>query len=346
MRWLIFIVLLLVLLVLVFAAISSNNKFSLSSENLLSQITEAVTPLPPLPKYETIHAIYLTAGTAESDRMEKIIKLVKRSMSESAPELVLNAAIIDVQDAQGNFLLDSEIKTVVRRLRFLKIFPIARIVVFQNNQYAQAHPDQTFKFASSEEANLYRDEGGRHWLDPADQRNWEYIWSLTKQAAAAGFGEINFDYIRYPEKGQREIIQQFSIWIKDKLKAEYPEAQLTADLFGYTFLRERDIGVGQDAAELAKIFDFIYPMIYPSHYDPGNFGFDNPADHPYEVMFKTLEQRPDIKNVRPWIQDFNLGAIYTPEMVRAQMKAITDFGLNHGWLIWNPNNKYREEIFN
>ena len=50
-------------------------------------------------------------------------------------------------------------------------------------------------------------------------------------------------------------------------------------------------------------------------------------------------------NIRPWIQDFNLGAIYTPEMVRLQMKAIADMGLTRGWMVWNPNNKYREAIF-
>ena len=40
-----------------------------------------------------------------------------------------------------------------------------------------------------------------------------------------------------------------------------------------------------------------------------------------------------------------LGAFYTPEMVRLEIQAVTDAGLTNGWAVWNPNNKYRKEIF-
>ncbi len=59
---------------------------------------------------------------------------------------------------------------------------------------------------------------------------------------------------------------------------------------------------------------------------------------------------------RPWIQDFNLGATYTPEMVRAQINAIYDAGCAPapsstprtapcsdaitGWMVWNPSNVF------
>ena len=119
-------------------------------------------------------------------------------------------------------------------------------------------------------------------------------------------------------------------------------------------MRNFDVGIGQSVVEMAQIFDDICPMVYPSHYDAGNFDFENPAEHPYEVVYKTLENGKEIfikkekpfSNIRPWIQDFNLGAIYTPEMIRDQMRAIKDAGLIRGWMIWNPNNKYREAIFN
>ena len=330
------------------------NDLALTNDDLLTRLAEVIAPLPPLPHYQEIHALYLTASTARSPMAEGIIKLIKKTQAGAESSLALNALVIDVQDSQGNFLLDADLKTLVRRLRFLKIFPIARLVVFQNNQYAKALPDQALNFTSYEDVKLYQDEGGRYWLDPANQENWEYIWDLARQIAEAGFGEINLDYVRYPEQGQRQVIEDFSRWLREKLKTEFPEVQLTADVFGYTFLRERDIGVGQDVGELAKIFDFIYPMTYPSHYSAGNFGFDNPAEHPYEVVYKTLEARPDIKNIRIWVQDFHLGADYTPEMVRQQMKAAEDFSARggvaspsqfYGWLIWNPRNQYRKEIF-
>ena len=137
------------------------------------------------------------------------------------------------------------------------------------------------------------------------------------------------------------------------MKKAHPQVRVTADIFGYTFMRERDLGIGQSAPALAAIFDDVCPMIYPSHFAPGNFDFQNPADHPYEVMKLTLEKGKEIfkkagqpfTNIRPWLQDFNLGADYTPEMVRTQMRAIADAGLSAGWLIWNPRNAYREAIF-
>ncbi len=51
---------------------------------------------------------------------------------------------------------------------------------------------------------------------------------------------------------------------------------------------------------------------------------------------------------RPWIQDFNLGATYTADMVEQEMKAITDAAsstpeLLSGWMLWNPSNVYTKE---
>ena len=45
------------------------------------------------------------------------------------------------------------------------------------------------------------------------------------------------------------------------------------------------------------------------------------------------------KKFRPWIQDFNLGAVYDASKVRAEIKASRDAGAS-GWLLWNPRNVY------
>ena len=108
-------------------------------------------------------------------------------------------------------------------------------------------------------------------------------------------------------------------------------------------------------------------MIYPSHYVSGNFGFDNPAEHPYEVILGTIEKgkaqlrekiisgigtttpafvdpifEKDLEKLRPWLQDFNIGAMYDGEMIRKEKQAVYDSGLTAGWLLWNPRNVYTE----
>ena len=52
-----------------------------------------------------------------------------------------------------------------------------------------------------------------------------------------------------------------------------------------------------------------------------------------------------IKNLRPWLQDFNIGAKYDADMVRREKQAVYDAGLTSGWLLWNPNNVYTEGAF-
>jgi len=76
-------------------------------------------------------------------------------------------------------------------------------------------------------------------------------------------------------------------------------------------------------------------------------GYTNPSAYPYEVVNHALSSavnktkliNQDIKKIRPWLQDFDLGATYTKEMVRAQMKATYDNGLS-SWMLWDPSNKY------
>ena len=44
--------------------------------------------------------------------------------------------------------------------------------------------------------------------------------------------------------------------------------------------------------------------------------------------------------LRPWLQDFSIGKVdYTPDMVRAQIQATYDSGLN-SWMLWNASNNY------
>jgi hypothetical protein len=107
------------------------------------------------------------------------------------------------------------------------------------------------------------------------------------------------------------------------------------------------MGIGQVWEKALPYFDYLAPMVYPSHYPSGQDGFKNPADHPYEIINKALSGAvkktnaagQDVHKIRPWLQDFNLGANYTGDMIRLEMKAVYDNGLN-SWMLWDPRNKY------
>lgn len=148
------------------------------------------------------------------------------------------------------------------------------------------------------------------------------------------------------------MLQSFFSYLRDSLKKT--GAKLSVDLFGMTTTAENDMGIGQVFEYALPYFDYVSPMVYPSHFPSTWNGFANPAEHPYEVVKLAMvrgierEQLLNISNglatstpskLRPWLQDFNLGAVYGPDQVRAQIQATYDVGLT-SWMLWNAGNKY------
>jgi hypothetical protein len=124
----------------------------------------------------------------------------------------------------------------------------------------------------------------------------------------------------------------------------------SADIFGLTTTDTSDLGIGQLLESALDNFDYISPMVYPSHFADGTYGIAKPAEKPYEIISIAMkkavaraEEHGVLKDkLRPWLQDFDLGARYTPEMVRAQIQATYDSGLT-SWMLWDPANSYTEK---
>ena len=136
-------------------------------------------------------------------------------------------------------------------------------------------------------------------------------------------------------------------------KVENNRLKISADIFGMVTTAKDDMGIGQLLEDTFPYFDYIMPMVYPSHYPVTFQGFKNPAEHPYEVVHFAMKEAVSRATVastttsklRPWLQDFDLGADYGPAEVRAQIKATNDVGLN-SWILWSPSNKYTKSALN
>ncbi|PIR44228.1 hypothetical protein COV23_01030 [Candidatus Wolfebacteria bacterium CG10_big_fil_rev_8_21_14_0_10_31_9] len=299
-----------------------------------------------------IRAIYVTAPVALTPIwMNKLIELTKKTE--------INAMVINVKDGDTTYLTP-KMTAVVKKIKENNIYPIARIVVVQDNGLVKTRPDLALKTASGK---IWMEKNYK-WVDPSSKEVWDYNLNISLKALDIGFEEINFDYFRFPASGalndivypyykeetpKSNAINKFAKYLVDNIHNADHKAVVSLDIYGYTFLKD-DIGIGQNLSSLAIYFDVISPMVYPSHYTPGNFGFKNPAQHPYQVVLKTLKKglatlqsNPEVnKNlkIRPWIQDFNMGAIYNVDMVNKQKQAIKDAGLEYGWMSWNPSNIY------
>lgn len=353
-----------IFLLLIFAAASGlywfgnfSHDYSWEAEQRESPeatVAAIIEPMPPLKIPETVRAIYVTAPAAmNSIRVNYLIDLAKSTE--------INAMVINVKDNSethlGQWMAD-----LVRKLRKEGVYPIARIVVFQDNYIAQSRPDLVLK---NPDGSIFG-KTGYQWLDPASKEIWNLNAETAIKALELGFMEINFDYFRFPDgkvdditypiydysKPKREIIEEAAAYINSRVKAAQPEAVISLDIFADTFLRPIDIGIGQKLTGLASHFDVIAPMIYPSHYASGNFGFDNPADKPYEVVRQTLlagkkqlEGAGLDVEIRPWIQDFDMGAIYDRQKIQDQIRAIEDVGYQSGWMSWNPSVFYARDKY-
>lgn len=327
---------------------------------------------------ETVKGIYMTSWIASSKKLrDPVVNVIDTTEA--------NAIVIDIKDYSGKVsfeLNDPDLKALnvsehripdidsfIEELHQKGIYVIGRVAVFQDPYLSIEKPEMAVK--RKDNGEVWKDNKGISWIDAGSEEYWKYIVALSKESYARGFDEIQFDYIRFPSDGDMEnitypfsegkkksdVLASFFKYLYDNLSpAGIP---ISADLFGMTTTVNTDLGIGQRLEDAFSYMDFVSPMVYPSHYPPTWDGFQNPAEHPYEVIRDSMQgaidkvnalksatstpadirSRVGVKQLRPWIQDFNLGADYGPTEVKAELQSAHDLGLD-SWLIWNPSNKY------
>ncbi|MDH5373683.1 MAG: hypothetical protein OEX97_12140, partial [Acidimicrobiia bacterium] len=249
----------------------------------------------------------------------------------------------------GNYLLEDVVATMADHGLYL----IGRIVTFQDPTAARAAPELAV-WDSSRGAPY--EKNGQYFLDPTDPVAQQYALDLAVEACQAGFDEIQFDYVRFPDGfGSSAVFdggastETRPIVIRDFLSQAgdllHPHGcAVAADIFGFITSTTGDGGIGQQLEELARVTDVLSPMLYPSHYSEGWFGFAVPNDHPGPVIAAALDDglaRLDSTAVfRPWIQDF----LYNSTQVRAEIDAAESRG--SGWMLWNVFSRFSEGALN
>lgn len=321
-----------------------------------------------------VKGVYVTVNTASSANLDKLIQL--------ADETEINAFVIDVKDDYGNMLFHTkaaslfcpeankgapvkDIRALIRKLKEKNIYTIARIVTFKTPNYAMRYPELAITDTAS--GDIYQSSDGLHWASAFDRQLWRYNVEVAKEAAEAGFNEIQFDYVRFPDaKPSVETRLDYkNTWEESKVLAIYRylrfaraelepyKVYIAADTFGWTASSIGDENIGQHWESLANVVDYNCPMMYPSHYGTGNFGLAVPDANPYATISAGIQdaQKRDANlatpgTLRPWIQDFTARWVrgyikYGPEEVRAQIQALEDNNV-HEFLLWNAANRYTQ----
>jgi hypothetical protein len=332
-------------------------------------------------------SLYVTAAVASNhDLLMKFFDTIDNTE--------LNAIVIDLKsdlrDDLGLVYYDSQVP-IVKELKTSRpnmdlaailaeakkrgIYTIARVHIFSHdNILAEAKPEWAAKDRST--GGVFADYPGPgihyDWLDPWNRNVWDYNIQLSVEAAHMGFDEINYDYIRFPSL-------EFDVSDKDRLELSKPDATteekfanivemlkqsqaainaagayLSVDVFGVAAWEPSNL-IGQDIGRMGEYTDYVCPMVYPSHFWPGALNFDNPAQHPYEIILDSMQKGAKQMvgkraMLRPWLQDFTLTWVpkdqiveYGPNEVRAQIKAAEDFGQAGGWMLYDSANQYTVE---
>ena len=327
----------------------------------------ASTPSPESPKppawSKPVHGVHLTGWGAGSPKARKALI---RNMQAAG----LNAVVIALKEYDGYIFVRDvplahetgsyvnaipDLPACVREFKDAGIYTIGRIVLFKDNHLARRRPDLAVRTPGG---GIWANAKGVAWVDPYRREVWDYNLDIASRAAAAGFDEIQFDYVRFPSDGNTRLcrysrkdhtdhsanqnLNAFLTAARERLKPL--GVKLSICVFGMTTTDDSGMGIGQHISDLTRQVDFVSPMMYPSHYHKGIYGLKNPNREPYKtIQYGTRDAvarlGADAWRLRPYFQDFSLGFRYHEEQVRAQILAAARQGVTN-WILWNPQNRY------
>jgi hypothetical protein len=321
-----------------------------------------------LPKDGVVRGLYVRGSTAGAKTFPGFLdRVVAHGM---------NAIVLDVKDYDGLLTFPSRVplanesgavheppmRSYARAVRLAHqkgVRVIARVSCFNDQLMSKAHPGMAIRGISG---HVYRNG----WLDPKNEQAQAYAIDLVKEALDAGVDEIQLDYVRFPVIGMKnidfgldtkadpdakiDVITRFVERVHSVTKGR--GVPLSLDVFGViAFGKRPDLqNLGQDPAELAKHAEYLSAMVYPSHFDPGFMGMEEPGNHPelvgmgVKAMRSGMEERgldlDKVAKIRPWLQAMrhkssSYGAGYVQDEIRTGDRAGAS-----GWLLWNPGQVY------
>jgi hypothetical protein len=302
-------------------------------------------------------------------------RTLRESALALAKETEINSLVIDVKGDRGvitykssiplaseigaqRLVIIKDIRGLIQSLREKGIYTVARIVVFKDEVLGSARPDLTVK---TQDGRVFHDRENLAWVDPSRKEVWDYNINIAVEAAQNGFDEIQFDYVRFPDrKGllfavantEENRVKYISGFLGEAKRRLAPyNVFVAADIFGYVSWNLNDTQIGQKIEQLASCVDYISLMLYPSGFQFGIPGYRNPVAHPYEIVSLTLKRARERANIpanrfRPWLQAFKDYAFdrrhFSGPEIRSQIKAADEFG-SGGWMLWNPRNIYKSD---
>lgn len=298
----------------------------------------------------------------------------------------LNAVVLNIKSGDGGITIPTTVQCVdtvksnanrftdmaalLKQLKGYGIYTIARVTTFQDDMLAEYNSSE--HAIRKTDGTIWLDDNYSAWVDAFDEWVQKYNIAVAKEAALIGFDEINFDYVRFPE-GRKwgtyykeyclnhnitrsdEIIRGF---LEEAYEALQPyNVNVSADVFGLVARQwdsEDCLKIGQNWYQIATVVDYICPMIYPSHYSTGWYGFEYPDMNPYGMVkgamkdsIERISSTAGDCKVRLWVQDFTAKYLYNSDniyyygydQIYGEILAMREFG-EFTYSFWNNGINY------
>lgn len=321
------------------------------------QVPVTVIPRHPL---RPVRSVHVTARAwADDELREGVLHLVRANK--------INAVELDLKDEGGIVGWNADVayarelgaveeiydlQVAVDRLHEMGVRVIGRLVCFRDPIHARAawNAGRRSEVVQSPDGRPFALYGGfTNFADPAVRK---YNVDLAVAAARLGVDEILYDYVRRPDgpiasmrfpglRGRPE--QAIARFLVESRRALADTGALVgASVFGVSATRPEE--VAQHIPSMARALDYVSPMLYPSHWGPGEYGVADPNGSPYAIVRRSLadfirQTRGTGARVVPWLQDFSFGRRYGAAEVAAQIRAVRDSDLEE-FILWDAGVTY------
>ena len=332
---------------------------------------------------EACYSLYLNISPKVLGNIESYISFAKKTK--------INTFVIDIKDnecpgykaeAMAKYSptnhryagsgKENMYKNAVKRLHEEGFYVVGRITCFKDSHLVRDHAH----VAITEKATGKPFKHNKaYWPSPYERQVWQFNVELAKEAVRKfGFNEINFDYVRFPDRMTKveklidyhnkyneskvQAIQRFVQYACDEIHAE--GAYVSVDVFGEAANPGYTTAYGQYWPAISNICDAICGMPYPDHFSNGYYGIKKPWNHPYEIL-KAWGERvqarqkvtPTPAAVRTWIQAYPVmrhvdknGLRYDAEDVEKEIRGLYAAGLTGGYTTWHSGSnleKYKAQ---
>ncbi|MDP8936869.1 MAG: putative glycoside hydrolase [Actinomycetota bacterium] len=322
---------------------------------------EVIVPV----RYPGGHGVHVTAAAWGFEPIRRgVLGLIDAGL--------ISTVQLDLKDESGVIGFDSQLPLAVRvgavrpeyrlkdalaELERRGVRVIGRIVAFRDAPLARWawENDRRDWVVQDAAGGMLSTYGG--FTNPAHPDVHRYNVDIAVEAADAGVDDILWDYVRRPEGDPASMVIPGLVVPGGRQTTSDAVVEFLAS--AGTVLRERCVhqgasvfgiaadrpdAVGQDVPRISRHVDYVAPMLYPSHWVPGEYDVANPNRQPFDIVKAALADfqaktagtgRPLV----PWLQDFSLGHPYGAPEVRAQITAAAAVGVRD-WLLWNAGARY------